>query len=426
MKDNQYVLNKIFESISNYVAPMTTDTVEPESFYTQFKMGIGLNTLNTKDASLMADASPKVQRDYIQGFNVSDQYSKILSSKLPEDSPSPIEEEKYEQALQLINDDDPKYKKYVNTKKEYDTAILNYYWKKNDSNSSEIDIAKAKMEMDAAYKSLVAAGKSEYENAFNIVATHNKYTPSAVFDKANSVFGSAQDMADTFGYFETNFIPSSWLDNSGDDLAWAKITIKTDSVDVKLTSETAKTTFSSYSDLSGGWWFWKYADRVSKTQQEAVDSANSDVKSSNLSLSMEIAQVQINRAWFNSSLLTYSEAYIPNEDAGVICSGTLNGNGGMQLIPCSFILIRNLSAYGGFSEETNNLINTIKDSNENELHFGPFCVTESKSLNFHSDITEEEHKQYGECSRIDFGSLPQIIGVLSSVSKPKFPAKSGK
>ena len=316
------------------------------------------------------------------------------------------------------------YDEYRKAKRACDKAFLKYCRLKNDSNADEDDRIEAKMDWDDAQEDLIRAGKNEMEAALNIIDAYERYTPQAVFNRAAQVFDQASTQKQVKGYYETDFIPRDWT--KADKLAWESISVQSSEQTFRMDSDSQKTEFSRSSDYSGGWWFWKYAARVTEEQNKALKTANSQMATSDLSLSMEVAVVQISRPWFNGSLLSYSEAYLKNEDAGIICSGTLLGNGAMQLLPTAFVLVRNVSIYNQFSKEEKALIQTVIDNKADSLSFGPFCTTRRVHTKFHEEISQSEQDKYGNVQCMTLGEQPQIIGVVSSIMSPQFPAISGK
>ncbi len=423
MNSNQEAANKLFEGIYNFVAPMPEGNQKQMSFYTQLRCGIDVSEFAEKESSLLADEIPLVQRDLVaSGRNVSDVYPKILSASLPEDNPPEDKKKAYEAARELVAGSG--YDEYRKAKRACDKAFLKYCRLKNDSNADEDDRIEAKMDWDDAQEDLIRAGKNEMEAALNIIDAYERYTPQAVFNRAAQVFDQASTQKQVKGYYETDFIPRDWT--KADKLAWESISVQSSEQTFRMDSDSQKTEFSRSLDYSGGWWFWKYAARVTEEQNKALKTANLQMATSDLSLSMEVAVVQISRPWFNGSLLSYSEAYLKNEDAGIICSGTLLGNGAMQLLPTAFVLVRNVSIYNQFSKEEKALIQTVIDNKADSLSFGPFCTTRRSHTKFHEEISQSEQDKYGNVQCMTLGEQPQIIGVVSSIMSPQFPAISGK
>lgn len=423
MNSNQEAANKLYEGIYNFVAPMPEDNQKQLSFYTQLRCGIDVSEFAEKEGSLLADEIPLVQRDLVaSGKNVSDVYPKILGASLPGDNPPEDKKKAYEAARELVSGSG--YDEYKKAKRACDRAYLKYCRLKNDSKADEEDKIEAKMDWDDAQEDLIRAGKNEMEAALSTINAYERYTPQAVFNRAAQVFDQASTQKQVKGYYETDFIPRDWM--KADKLAWESISVQSSEQVFRLDSDTQKTDFSRSSDYSGGWWFWKYADRVTEEQHKSLKTANSLMDTSDLSLSMEVAVVQISRPWFNGSLLSYSEAYLKNEDAGSICSGTLLGNGAMQLLPTAFVLVRNVSIYNQFSKEEKSLIQAVIDNKADSLSFGPFCTTRESHTRFHEEISKSEQDKYGNVQCLTLGDKPQLIGVVSSIMSPQFPAVSGR
>lgn len=423
MNSNQEAANKLYEGIYNFVAPMPEGNQKQMSFYTQLRCGIDVSDFQEKESSLFADEIPLVQRDLVaSGRNVSDVYPKILGASLPEDNPPEDKKNAYETAKELVAGSG--YDEYKKAKRACDKAFLKYCRLKNDSNAQEEDVMEAKMDWDDAQEDLIRAGKNEMEAALNTINAYERYTPQSVFNKAAQVFDQAATQKQVKGYYETDFIPRDWT--KAEKLAWESISLQSSEQTFRMDSDSQKTDFSRTSDYSGGWWFWKYADRVTEEQHKELKTANSRMATNDLSLSMEVAVVQISRPWFNGSLLSYSEACLKNEEAGAVCSGTLLGNGAMQLLPTAFVLVRNVSIYNQFSKEEKSLIQTVIDNKADSLSFGPFCTMRGSNTKFHEEISKSEQDKFGNVQCLTLGDKPQIIGVVSSIMSPQFPAVSGK
>lgn len=423
MNSNQEAANKLFEGIYNFVAPMPEGGQRQMSFYTQMRSGIDVSGFGEKEGALLADEIPLVQRDLVaSGKNVSDVYPKILGASLPEDNPPEDKKKAYAKAKELVAGSG--YDDYKKAKRACDRAYLKYCRLKNDSKADEDDVMEAKMDWDDAQQDLIRAGKNEIETALNVIDAYERYTPQAVFNRAAEIFDQAGTQRQAKGYYETDFIPKDWT--KADRLAWESISVQSSEQTFRMDSDSQKTSFSKSYDCSGGWWFWKYADKMTEEQKRAVKEANSQMTTSDLALSMEVATVQISRPWFNGALLSYSQAFLKNEGAGAVCSGTLLGNGAMQLLPTAFVLVRNVSIYNQFSKEEKSLIQTVIDHSADSLSFGPFCATKESHAKFHEEISKSEQEKYGNVQCLTLSDKPQLIGVVSSIMSPQFPAVSGK
>lgn len=425
MNKNQEAMQKLFEGIYNFVAPAPDpcDRVEQKSFYTQLRAGIDISGFTKKEYALMADDIPAVQRDYAATAKVSDVYQKILGAVVPEDRPSEERQKEYENAKSLVSKDSEDYADYKDARKNYQKAYIAYCRLLNDKNADPYDVEEAKMDMQNAFEDFEAANKTEIEDALSLIATYEHYTPSSIFNNAGLVFEQEKTKNNTTGYYDIDLIPN--LEKGPDKLAWEKTVIHTSSQEITLGTEASATDFSSLDEISGGWWFWKYKNQASAEEQKLLQSANSNMKTNDMSLSMEVAVAEINRPWFNEALLTYSEAYLRNEDAGVICGGKLTGGGVMPIVPTAFVFVRNVKIYNQFSEEEKQMLHTITDKNAQNLSYGPFSVTHVDKMSFHDDISTEEQTKFGNVSCLDLGSQPQLIGIISTVMTPKFPMKSG-
>lgn len=423
MNSNEKAAERLFEGIYNFTAPMPDGNGKQKSFYTQFRCGMDVSGFHDKEGALLADEIPLVQRDHVaSGRNVSDVYQKILGAELPPDNPPADKKAAYEKARQLLNSE--QYKSYREARRAYNKAYLRYCRLKNDSSADPADVMEAKMDEQEAMEDLIRAGKNEMESALATVDAYERFTPQAVFNKAGQVFDDASTQKTIQGYYETDFVPQNWTDAK--NLSWENVSVQVSRQTYKTDSQSQATEFSRLCDFSGGWWFWKYEDKATEQQKRQVKQANSQMSTSDLSLSMEIAVVQVSRPWFNEALLSYSEAFLKNEDAGAICSGELLGEGVMQIAPTAFVLARNVRIYNQFSEEEKSLIQSVTDGCSDSLSYGPFCSTRSSHTQFHEEISESERKKYGDVSCLTLGEKPQLIGIINSIMSPKFPEMPGK
>ncbi len=423
MNSNEEAAKRLFEGIYNFVAPMPDGNGKQKSFYTQLHSGMDVSGFTIKDGALMADQIPLIQKDHVaSGRNVSDVYQKVLGAILPPDNPPADKKAAYEEAKKLVAGS--RYDEYRKARKAYNAAYRRYCRLKNDSGADPEDVMEAKMDLEEAMEDLIRADKNEMETALATIDAYERFTPQAVFNKAAQIFDEAATERKTIGYYETDFVPGNWTDPSL--LAWEKVSIQVSKQSYKTDSVSQQTIFSSASDLSGGWWFWKYADKATEQQRREVNRANSVMSTSDLSLSMEIAVVQLSRPWFNETLLSYSEAYLKNEAAGTICNGELLGGGIMQMIPTAFVLARNISIYNQFSEEEKMLIRSVTDGSSEHLSYGPFCATKESNTYFHENISKSEQEKYGDVSCLTLGDKPQLIGMINSIMSPMFPAVPGK
>lgn len=420
MNNNQAAMERLFEGIYNFVAPAPDDGREQKSFYSQLRAGIDVSDFDEKESALMADAIPEVQRNYAAGAKVSDVYRKVLGAELPPDMPPAEKREAYEWARKITGKKSEGFLEYKEARVAYNKAYLNYCRLKNDSKSDPVDIQSARMEMNDAMTDFEASGKSEIEKALGIVSAYEKFTAQSVFNNAAEIFGQAETEKKATGYFAVDFIPKKWTGSS--PLAWESLTLQTSSQVFKLDNESKKTEFSKSSNYSNGWWFWRREDNLNMTEKKNLEAANSKMSTNDLSLSMEVAIVEISRSWLDLSLLSYSEARIKNENPGAVCGGTLNGGGAMPLIPSAFVLVRNVNIYNQFSEEEKKMVKTVTDGSSDHLSFGPFYIRNQESTVFHDEISKSEQGKFGNVSCLSLGKAPQLIGVVSTVAAPRFPA----
>lgn len=422
MDQKQQSMERLFEGLYNCVAPMPDGGQAQQSFFTQFQAGMGIKELQDSEAALMADRIPAVQRDYAPGKKVSDVYEEILGAEVPEDTPSPEKKQAYEDAKALTDPENPGYQAYKKAKRVYDRACLAYWRKCNDSKADPVDIAEAKMDMNDAYEDWEAAGRNEISQALETISAYERYTPRAIFNSAASMFAQVQAEEKTKGYYPVTFVPGNWRESGA--LTWEEIDLQLSSQTFTLSSDAKDTCFSKTKEYSGGWWFWKYKDKTTEEERSMIKSANSMMRTEDLGISLELAVVEIDRPWFHENLLSFSQAWIKNEAAGAICSGTLMGSGAMQLIPAAFVLVRNVKLYNQFSSEEQKLMKQVIDGNSSAVSYGPFSVSRNGNTTWHEEISEDEQEKFGNVSCLNLGPEPQIIGIRCAIASPMFPAVS--
>lgn len=420
MDQKQQAMERLFEGLYNCVAPMPDDGQPQKSFFTQFRAGMNIGDLQEMEAALMADRIPEVWRDYTPNRKVSDVYEEILGAELPEDMPSEEKKQAYEAAKELTAQDSPDYQAYKSAKRTYEKACLAYWRKLNDSKADPIDVEEAKMDKDDAYEDWEAAGMNEIGQALETISTYERYTPRAIFHSAASMFAQVQAEKKTKGYYPVTFIPGNWREAGA--LAWESIDLQLSGQSFTLSSEAKNTCFSKTEGYSGGWWLWKYEDKVSEEEKCMIKDANSVMKTEDLGISLELAVVEIDRPWFQENLLSFSQARISSEAPGCICSGSLVGNGSMQLIPTAFVLARNIKLYNQFSSEEQKLMKQITDGSASAVSYGPFSVSRSSNMVWHEEISRNEQEKFGNVSCLSFGEEPQIIGIRCAIASPMFPA----
>ncbi len=424
MNENQEAMRKLFDGIYNFVAPVPDEGQEQKSFYTQLRTGIDVSGFTKKEYAIMADVIPAVQRDYAEAGKVSEVYQKILGATVPMDSASEENQKKYEKAKELLSKNSETYADYKEARKVYQKAYRVYCRLLNDKNANLYDVEDAKMDMQNAFDDFEAAGKSEIEEALAVVSAYEKYTPFSVFTKAGQIFDQAETDERTKGYYDVDLIPN--VEKGLKQLAWEEAVIHTSSQNISIGNEAKQTSFSNLDEVSSGWWLWKSKEQASSEEKQLMNSANSKMRTNDMSLSMEIAIVEISRPWFNESLLTYSGAYLQDEQPGTICGGTLLGGGAMPIVPTAFILVKNVKIYNQFSEEEKNMMNTITVGASQNLSYGPFMVSHVEKASYRDEISKEEQEKFGNVSCLNLGDVPQLIGMISTVMTPKFPSKSGE
>lgn len=139
-------------------------------------------------------------------------------------------------------------------------------------------------------------------------------------------------------------------------------------------------------------------------------------------MQFKVARVDILRDWFNGGLLDYPNVYIRGVAKNGICSGSLSSDTdcSFPLLPTALIIAKEINVYNNFSEAEQNFINESEEwSAHAKVSYGPFSLgndTKSSSLS-----EDEKNAGFSAAGKIEIGSKPQIIGIISTVMSPAFP-----
>lgn len=432
MKTTEQILNELFSKINNVIAPADPEQrLPPMEFVALMLPGI---TVHAKDFDSstpegrdnlyrVMDRIPAVNKHYLDsGRSCSDMFRKMLSAQTPPDDPehAAAMEEQYQKARDYLST--KAYKDYKKYRDEYNDAHDDYLCAMNDPDLSardrEKEMRKAKRAMDDAYQDWVGLGeKQKVEDALAVCARYLAYTPRSVFANAGRIFENAKDPDSSL--YPVVCTPSDWAVDP-DNLSWTEVVIKQGSSESKLHEDVKKidTDFSVsfatglwHADASGG-----YHDRVEKINKSStVDK---------LGMSFEIARININRDWFTSALLTYTETMIPGARKGSLCAGSLAeaGKCDFPFLPTAFVVARNINIYNEFSHEEENFLQEAQSwSASASVGYGPFSVGNDTSSSH--DLTSKEKKEFGNAVKMTVGKGMQIIGFLNTVLTPAFPGR---
>lgn len=153
-----------------------------------------------------------------------------------------------------------------------------------------------------------------------------------------------------------------------------------------------------------------------------LEKVQNESKVEEFGMQFKVARVDILRDWFNGGLLDYPNVYIRGVSQGGICSGSLSSGTGCSfpLLPTALIIAKEINVYNNFSEAERNFVNESKDwSAHAKVSYGPFSLgNDTKS----ASLSEDEKKAgFSAEGKIEIGSKPQIIGIISTVMSPAFP-----
>lgn len=429
----QLFLDKVYSNIYNILAPKIGKDDNPTYLMSMFTTGITLD--EDFDISMFANQIPQVSKNYVDtGKKIQDVYPMILGAVCPPDDTERArqEKDKYDAAANVIYSDfdnlveSPKYEAYKEFRNNYNDAVDAYYAEENKAKASQdrAKLRRLKQEMDAAFSEFVAHGKSEIENALNIMAAYGKYTTSSIFKKAGA------DFQNVFEY-DVATIPAAWTDDESiEHLAWKKVEV----VYSQESSSVYKSVANAKSEMSesfqNGWWIFYSKKGSNKSKDMGMTSeANSKVTMENVTMVMEVAVIKLYRDWLDLTLLNHSDVYLQGQKAGCITNGSLQGcnDCAMPIIPESLILARNIKVYGDFSNEERELFEKAKSHTESSITYGPFTVSDKDSYCYDShDVKDDEWTKFSTPFKLEFGGSPQIIGVLNSILKPCFPKKDSE
>lgn len=431
-KTTEQILNELFSKINNVIAPANLEqSLPPTEFVALMLPGI---TVRPQDFDITTSAGrdnlyrtmdrlPAVNKHYLDsGRSCSDMYRKMLSAQTAPDDPEKAKamEAEYQTAQDYLRTKE--YKDYKNYRDDYNDACDDYLSAVNDPDLTDRERDKekrrAKRAMDEAYDDWISLGhKQKVEDALAVCARYMAYTPRSVFASAGRTFEGAKDPAS--GLYPAVCTPSDWA-TAPDEPSWTEVVIKQGSSESKLHEDVKQidTDFSAsfayglwHADASGG-----YHDRV-----EQINKSSTVDK---LGMSFEIARININRDWFTSALLTYTDTMIPGARRGSLCAGSLSlaDKCDFPFLPTAFVVARNINIYNEFSHEEEAFLNEAQSwSAHANVGYGPFSIGNDTSSTH--DLTSKEKKEFGNAVKMTVGEGMQIIGFLNTVLTPAFPGK---
>ena len=431
-KTTEQILNELFSKINNVIAPVDPGQPQPPMEFVALMLpGITVHAQDFDPAApkgrdnlyRVMDRLPAVNKHYLDsGRSCSDMYRKMLSAQTPADDPehAAAMEREYQAAQDYLRT--KAYKDYKNYRDDYNDAHDDYLCAMNDPDLSdkerEKEMRRAKRAMDEAYDDWVSLGcKQKVEDALAVCARYLAYTPRSVFASAGRTFDAAK-VPET-DLYPVVCTPSDWA-TAPDELSWTEVVLKQGSSESRLHEDVKKIDTDFSASFSSGLWHAEasggYHDRVEKINKSStVDK---------LGMSFEIARVNINRDWFTSALLTYTDTMIPGARKGSLCAGSLAAAGkcDFPFLPTAFVVARNINIYNEFSHEEEDFLQEAQSwSAKAKIGYGPFSVGNDTTSSH--DLTSKEKKEFGNAVKMTVGEGMQIIGFLNTILTPAFPGR---
>lgn len=210
-------------------------------------------------------------------------------------------------------------------------------------------------------------------------------------------------------------------------MAWKKVDIKAAASSSSIHTDVHKIENNFQESYKRGFWFFSSGGSGEEMNYSLSKNLDTVTSTDKLAISLELAEVAINRDWMDTSFFTFEDVYIDGQKKGCITKGSLTANDikqcAMPLIPVSLILAKDVNIYDDFNENIYQFVERAKGNTGSYSHYGPFG---SGSQNVrHTDTssyTDEERKAYPQTSKIEFPGV-QLIGIKCAVTSPLFPQR---
>jgi hypothetical protein len=480
MSDNKENLNSseippkvTFENLLNYLwttALGTGENSQPKDVLSKAATAIYLCypgiPINPKSLDNMLDASnpggdpapleyfsrwidrvPDITRIYWQPLlgKASDAYRMILSSANASKIVStftPEEKANYEAAKKILWTTKPSlfpgkpptvvasddYQNYLNARTNYLTAVRSY-----NTNWSTYDFGKLEdrrkwlavagglqMDIDNTWNAWVANYKEDIENALAIMGSSLRNGIGEEITRASQILsGSAVTSSLPGGgtYYPAYTFPYGWWRE--DSTGWMQATIKSDMSYTHL--EDHRKSFSASASFLGLFSFGGSGGYSEHRESE-------ETVSSNISVSIEYAVIDVQRSWLNTEWMKSSAWYVKGERAGKVSSGTIAGNTNdmmMPVVPTRFIAARKIVMSGDWSRDTRERIEKNITAGTS-FGFGPFSI----GGKYEQHDTSETHTSQFNGNELKVNGI-QIIGFMgaappkaASLADPSLPSHS--
>jgi hypothetical protein len=265
-----------------------------------------------------------------------------------------------------------------------------------------------------------------YTGVDRVGFTYTTATGSAVEYKVINVIGSEVLLADT-AFTSVSVSSSSSASSASRSSAYSNT----------FATDTTTTTTASWS-----WWSFSGSTSTDTTTSSATSSfaqSSSFSTGSSSSMSFELARVNINRPWLDTSLLQYKPVAIRGIVKGGWSDGTLktikNTEQRFKVLPVAFLVARNIKISNtAWSNRASTLSETSSSSvsttgRSTQVSIGPFFIGYSRGSPTSSSRDYRENSSFKEdaASSNRAGTLsiqgPQVIGWVCT-ALPLFPNAS--
>lgn len=400
------ILESLYASLTSMIFPQSKGE-KPKGFTALMLPGV---TVQPKDYNpkkpegrqrlyALADTIPAFSKMYLDSTQkCSQSYQQILRARSKVDNSEKAKklEKQRDRAEQFCEKHYDSYKKY---REAYDEA-------KKSKNKKAMKTALMEWE--------IYGNKQELETNLAVISQYCAYSPVLVFNAAREEYEMAVD--DDTGMYPARFTPATWY--RGEQLSWTKFTVDTTSEMTQIHSDYQKIDSKTQGSLVWQWFSASGDGDYSKT----VNAMNSKSTSKNMSLSCELAVVNITRDWFYGNLLNYKDCYVEDMEVGGICTGDLASSDQcvFPYVPSAIILARNVVIRMDLSDEEKSIIDKASDvKGHGSLGIGPFRVTNSTHVV--TETHDEESTKETNNTAINIGAGMQIIAVKNTLLSPCFP-----
>lgn len=269
------------------------------------------------------------------------------------------------------------------------------------------------------------AHMDEVENALMILSTYNSFSPAAfILRLQNKLTRAGKEVPP----YPITTDPVAWTnERAWKKLAWTKVEIKVASEASVIHTDVMSVQNEFESKYKSGFWFFSKGGSEEHMDYSMSKNLQTKTTTDKLSISLDLAEVTVNRDWLDTTFFTFEDVYIDGQSAGSITKGSLSAadidNAAMPIIPVTLVLARDVKIYDDFCEEVTSFVQNAKGQSGANTYFGHFgSGTSSTKHSSNESFTDDERKKYPQTSKIEFPGV-QLIGIKCTVTSPKFPQK---